>query len=71
MSSRIPTQWEEDCIKWRGKVLRGADAHWCDSWDGLPVTAFTPEYQCCEEKKTLWGRICNWFYMLWFNSRMP
>ena len=65
------THWEEDCMKWRGRVLRGPDRHWCNSWDGLPVDAFTPEYSCCEEQKTLLGRLCGWLYMLWFNWRMP
>lgn len=64
------TDWETDCIEWRGKVLRGPDAHWCDEWDGLPVTAFTPEYSACTcGGKTLLGRICNWLYMLWFDWR--
>lgn len=66
---RPSDQWIEDSLRWRGKVLRGPDAHWCHSWDGLPVSAFTPEYDCCEEKKTLLGRICNRFYMKYFNFR--
>lgn len=61
------TEWEIDCLKWRGRVLRGPDGHWCYDWDGLPVSAFTPEYSCCTETKTRWGRVCNWLYMLWFN----
>ena len=69
MSRRIP-QWEEDCLKWRGKVLHGPDAHWCLDWDELPVSAFTSEYAACQERKTRLGRICNWFYMLWWNFRM-
>lgn len=68
-----PSQaWINDCIRWRGKVLNGPDAHWCYDWDDLPVDAFTPEYDCCVcYKKTLLGKLCNWFYMLWFNWRMP
>ncbi len=62
--------WEADCMYWRGKVLRGPDAHWCNDWDGLPVSAFTMEYDCCHEKKTLLGRICNWFYVLYWNFRV-
>ena len=65
------SHWEQDCLHWRGKVLRGPDCHWCGDWDELPVSAFTPEYQCCTEGKTLLGRVCNWFYMLWWNWRMP
>ena len=65
------TEWEQDCLKWRGTVLHGPDAHWCNDWDGLPVDAWTPEYSACHERKTLLGRICNWLYMRWFNWRMP
>jgi hypothetical protein len=38
--------WKEDCMKWRGKVLTGAKAHWCYEWDGLPVDETTPEWPC-------------------------
>jgi hypothetical protein len=39
--------WIEDCMKWRGKVLKGVHAHWCWDWDGLPVDETTPEHECC------------------------
>jgi hypothetical protein len=39
--------WEEDCMKWRGKVLTGKKAHWCCEWDFLPVDETTPEFECC------------------------
>ena len=61
------SEWEADCIRWRGKILRGPDAHWCNDQDGLPISAFTPEYECCTEKKTLLGRICNRFYIRYRN----
>lgn len=65
------SEWEADCIRWRGKILRGPDAHWCNDWDGLPISSFTQEYQCCTDfKKTLLGRICNWFYERYWNFRM-
>jgi hypothetical protein len=28
--------WKADSLKWRGEVLKGRYAHWCDEWDGLP-----------------------------------
>lgn len=56
-------QWKEDSLMWRGKVLGGPDAHWCNDWDGLPINAFDVEYSCCYEKKTVLGRIVNWFAM--------
>lgn len=58
--------WETECIRYYGKVLRGPDAHWCADFDGLPVTAFTRSYICCTEEKTLFGRICNYFYELFW-----
>jgi hypothetical protein len=62
------SEWEADCIRWRGKILRGPDAHWCNDWDGLPVTAFTAEYDCCTDfKKTLLGRICNRLHIWYWN----
>lgn len=57
----------EDMLKWRGRKWLGPDAHWCNDWDGLPVDALTPEYDCCCEPKTLLGIIANWFYMRYFN----
>lgn len=41
-------QWQEDCLKWRGRILYGEKAHWCADWDGLPVDETTPEeLDCC------------------------
>ena len=40
-------EWREDCAKWRGKLLIGNYAHWCQDWDGLPVDETTPEFTCC------------------------
>lgn len=63
------TEWEKDCLHWRGKILRGPDAHWCNDC-GLPVSAFTPEYDCCVDfKKTFLGRICNRLYMQYWDFR--
>ena len=41
------TEFEEDCIKWRGKILTGKHAHYCYDWDFLPVDETCPEYECC------------------------
>ena len=60
--------WEFECAKWRGRVLRGPDAHYCCDWDFLPVDATTPEYSCCVcFSKTKWGRFVNRIYMAYFN----
>lgn len=40
-------EWVEDCIRWRGEVLRGDHAHWCMDWDALPVDETTDEYRTC------------------------
>lgn len=39
--------WKADCIKWRGRVLTGVNAHWCYDWGFLPVDETTPEWKCC------------------------
>lgn len=43
-------EWQQDCLKWRGKVLTGKYAHWCYGYDFLPVDETTPEWPCeCAE----------------------
>lgn len=47
MSIHQPSQaWIDDCEKWRGRLLTGDYAHWCDDWDGLPIDETTPEWPC-------------------------
>lgn len=41
------SDWKEDCMRYRGKVLTGKFAHWCWDWDGLPVDETTREFECC------------------------
>lgn len=43
------TEWEEDCMKWHGEVLRGQHAHWCVDWDGLPLDETCAEYHLSDE----------------------
>lgn len=50
------------------KILAQTDGHWCNDWDGLVVSARTPEYDCCIDFKKTWrGRIINRFVMWRFN----
>lgn len=58
------TNWEEDCMRWYGKILNGADAHWCHDFDELPIDATCWEYSCCTCGKTTWGRIIHWLTFL-------
>lgn len=52
------------------KVLNQTDGHYCFDWDELPVSAWTLEYAACEDfKKSLRGRIINWFFVRWFYFR--
>lgn len=44
---KYKAQWEADCLHWRGRVLTGEHAHWCNEWDGLPIDETTPEWPCC------------------------
>ena len=50
------SEWEEDCLRWRGRVLTGNKAHWCQDWDFLPVDETCFEIEAChcydDEKKT-------------------
>jgi len=40
------SQWEDDCRHWRGRVLVGDYAHYCQGWDWLPVDETTREWPC-------------------------
>jgi len=31
------SDWDADCIEWHGRVLTGPRAHWCGSFDDLPI----------------------------------
>lgn len=63
-------QWAKDCKHWRGHVLYGPDSHWCFDWDGLPVSACTPEYDCCTCSRRTWlGKLVNKVYMWFFYRR--
>lgn len=31
------TQWEEDCLRERGRILTGYLKHWCPDWDYLTM----------------------------------
>lgn len=54
------TDWEVDCMKWRGRKLDGAHGHWCMDWDGLPVDETCEEWPHCrcfpELRKTAYVR---------------
>jgi len=41
-----PVSWEDECMKWRGRVLTGRYAHYCFDRDGLPVDETCPEWDC-------------------------
>lgn len=32
-----PSLWELDCLKDRGRVLKGIYSHYCPDWDGLCI----------------------------------
>lgn len=48
MTSRylMHPDFREACIKYRGRVLTGEFAHWCNAWDGLPVDETCEEWPC-------------------------
>lgn len=39
--------WEEDCLRWHGRVLTGKMGHWCSDWDYLPIDETSPEFAVC------------------------
>lgn len=52
MSEKPPTygpatDWAEDCMVWRGRILTGKKAHWCFDWDELPVDETCEEIAYC------------------------
>jgi hypothetical protein len=50
------------------QILKEPDGHYCYDWDELAISALTPEYDCCVcFKKSLYGRIRHWLFMLWFD----
>lgn len=50
------------------KILAETDGHWCIDWDGLAVSAWTTEYDCCVDyPKSRMGRMINWFVIKRFN----
>lgn len=52
------SDWQQDCEKWRSRLLTGARSHWCNDWDGLPVDETCDEWPCgcviftAQEKQT-------------------
>lgn len=40
------SQWDEDCLEWRGQPLIGLYAHWCPNYDNIPMDETCPEWPC-------------------------
>ena len=43
----ISEEWIEDCKHHHGKVLTGKYAHWCPSFDYLPIDETVVEFEFC------------------------
>ena len=39
--------FEEDCLKYYGKILTGNYKHYCVEWDFLPIDETCPEFEAC------------------------
>ena len=54
-------EWIEDCLKYRGEILKGEHGHYCHEFDGLPVDETCPEWEVCLciEKKEEGGKLCK------------
>ncbi len=45
------SEWEKECLHWRGEVLIGIYAHYCFEWDGLPIDETSYEWPCgCQDE---------------------
>ena len=42
----LSSDFTDDCMRWRGRVLNGDYAHWCPDWDGLPIDETCNEWPC-------------------------
>ena len=48
----VKDEWEEDCIRYRGRLLNGKNAHYCFDWDFLPIDETCREWPCgCREEE--------------------
>lgn len=62
-------EWTKEEIESHEKWMASRiDGHYCSDWDEMAVSAWTYEYDCCTDyKKSLLGRLINWFVMRRFN----
>lgn len=68
--SKSETEWEKETKRYYGRVIGGPDAHWCHEYDGLPINAFSVEYQNCLCGKSLIGKIVGWFMNFYWSWKM-
>ena len=48
--AKMSKDWIEDCLHWRGVVLKGKYGHWCPDWDFLPIDETCSEWPCACKK---------------------
>lgn len=41
------TEFEEDCLRYHGRILTGLYKHFCPDWDDLPIDDTCAEYESC------------------------
>jgi hypothetical protein len=41
------SEFDEECLRFYGKLLTGKKKHWCLNWDQLPIDETCEEFQCC------------------------
>jgi hypothetical protein len=46
-------EWVEDCMRRRGKVLRGIYSHWCGDRAGLPVDETSAGWPCMHTEQLI------------------
>ena len=65
-------RWNQECLRWHGRVLEGKHQHCCHDWDYLPIDDTCAELECCTCIKELTHKIQirfelfgKYYMMLW------
>lgn len=43
----MKNDWNSECIKYHGRVLKGKKRHYCYDWDGMPIDETCKEFDVC------------------------
>ena len=40
-------EWQSDCMRWHGRLLKEEHSHYCADWDYLPIDSTCLEFESC------------------------